>query len=95
MIPVNSVLQVGSFPEVMQAEINRSLKTVQLINPHEPVPAGSYEAILTRSNTPIPESLLRQIPQSNRLLRSWLRQSSFRLPQEPRDSGKHHPGRSQ
>ncbi len=62
MIPVNSVLQVGSFPEVMQAEINQSLKTVQLINPHEPVPAGSYEAILTRSNTPIPESLLRQIP---------------------------------
>jgi lactate dehydrogenase-like 2-hydroxyacid dehydrogenase len=62
MIPVNSVLQVGSFPEVMQAEINRSLKTVQLINPHEPVPTGSYEAILTRSNTPIPESLLRQIP---------------------------------
>ena len=62
MIPVNSVLQVGSFPEVMQAEINRSLKTVHLINPHEPVPPGSFEAILTRSNTPIPESLLRQIP---------------------------------
>ena len=62
MIPVNSVLQVGSFPEVMQAEINRSLKTVQLINPHEPAPAGSYEAILTRSNTPIPISLLEQIP---------------------------------
>jgi lactate dehydrogenase-like 2-hydroxyacid dehydrogenase len=62
MIPVNSVLQVGSFPEIMQAEINRSLKTVHLIHPHEPVPAGSYEAILTRSNTLIPESLLRQIP---------------------------------
>lgn len=62
MIPVNSVLQVGSFPEIMQAEINRSLKTVQLINPHEPVPAGSYEAILTRSNISIPESLLQQIP---------------------------------
>jgi lactate dehydrogenase-like 2-hydroxyacid dehydrogenase len=62
MIPVNSVLQVGLFPEIMQAEINRSLKTVQLINPLEPAPAGSYEAILTRSNTPIPESLLRQIP---------------------------------
>ena len=62
MIPVNSVLQVGSFPEVMQAEINRSLKTVHLTNPHEPVPAGSYEAILTRSNTPIPTTLLQQIP---------------------------------
>jgi lactate dehydrogenase-like 2-hydroxyacid dehydrogenase len=62
MIPVNSVLQVGSFPEVMQAEIDQSLKTVRLTNPHEPVPAGSYEAILTRSNTLIPENLLRQIP---------------------------------
>lgn len=62
MIPVNSVLQVGSFPEIMQAEINRHLKTVRLTNPHEPVPAGSYEAILTRSSTPIPVSLLEQIP---------------------------------
>jgi lactate dehydrogenase-like 2-hydroxyacid dehydrogenase len=62
MIPVNSVLQVGVFPEIMQAEINRSLKTVHLTNPHEPIPAGSYEAILTRSNTLIPENLLRQIP---------------------------------
>ena len=62
MIPVNSVLQVGSFPEIMQAEINRSLKTVHLTNPQESVPAGSYEAILTRSNTPIPVSLLEQIP---------------------------------
>jgi hypothetical protein len=58
MIPVNSVLQVGSFPEIMQAEINRQLKTVRLTNPHEPVPAGSFEAILTRSSTPIPVSLL-------------------------------------
>jgi len=62
MIPVNSVLQVGSFPEIMQAEINQRLKTVQLVDPHEPVPAGPYEAILTRSNTLIPESLLQQIP---------------------------------
>lgn len=62
MIPVNSVLQVGSFPEIMQVEINRHLKTVRLTNPHEPVPAGSYEAILTRSSTPIPVSLLEQIP---------------------------------
>ena len=62
MIPVNSVLQVGSFPEIMQAEINRHLKTVLLTNPHDPVPAGSYEAILTRSSTPIPVSLLEQIP---------------------------------
>jgi lactate dehydrogenase-like 2-hydroxyacid dehydrogenase len=62
MIPVNSVLQVGSFPEIMQAEINQHLKTVRLTNPHEPVPAGSYEAILTRSSTPIPVSLLEQIP---------------------------------
>jgi len=62
MIPVNSVLQVGSFPEIMQAEINRHLKTVLLTNPHDPVPAGSYEAILTRSSTPIPVGLLEQIP---------------------------------
>lgn len=62
MIPVNSVLQVGSFPEIMQTEINRHLKTVLLTNPHDPVPAGSYEAILTRSSTPIPVSLLEQIP---------------------------------
>jgi lactate dehydrogenase-like 2-hydroxyacid dehydrogenase len=62
MIPVNSVLQVGSFPEIMQMEINRRLKTVPLTNPHEPVPPGSYEAILTRSSTPIPVSLLEQIP---------------------------------
>jgi len=62
MIPVNSVLQVGSFPEIMQAEINRHLKTVLLTNPHDPVPTGSYEAILTRSSTPIPVSLLEQIP---------------------------------
>lgn len=62
MIPVNSVLQVGSFPEMMQTEVDQRLKAVRLTNPHDPVPAGTFEAILTRSSTPIPTALLRQIP---------------------------------
>ena len=62
MIPVNSVLQVGSFPEIMQAEVDQHLKAVRLINPHDPVPTGTFEAILTRSSTTIPIPLLQQIP---------------------------------
>lgn len=62
MIPVNSVLQVGSFPEIMQAEVDQRLKAVRLTNPHDLVPAGAYKAILTRSSTAIPISLLEQLP---------------------------------
>jgi len=62
MIPVNSVLQVGHFPEVMQAEIDRRLTPVQLLDANSPPPAGNFEAILVRSNTKLPESLLSQIP---------------------------------
>jgi lactate dehydrogenase-like 2-hydroxyacid dehydrogenase len=62
MIPVNSVLQVGHFPEVMQAEIDRRFKPTQLPDTNSPIPAGNYEAILVRSNTNLPESLVAQIP---------------------------------
>ena len=62
MIPVNSVLQVGQFPEIMQMEIDKRLSTSKLLDPQGEVPAGSCTAILTRSNTTLPESLLRQLP---------------------------------
>ena len=62
MIPVNSVLQVGHFPEVMQAEIDRRFKPTQLPDINSPIPAGNFEAILVRSNTKLPESLVAQIP---------------------------------
>ena len=62
MIPVNSVLQVGHFPEIMQAEINRRLSPVRHLNLDDPIPAGNFEAILIRSNTKLPESLVKQIP---------------------------------
>ncbi len=62
MIPVNSVLQVGHFPEVMQEEIDRRLKPVQLPDINSPLPEGNFEAILVRSNTILPESLVAQIP---------------------------------
>lgn len=62
MIPVNSVLQVGHFPEVMQAEIDRRLTPVQLLDVNAPPPTGNFEAILVRSNTKLPESLVAQIP---------------------------------
>jgi lactate dehydrogenase-like 2-hydroxyacid dehydrogenase len=62
MIPVNSVLQVGQFPEIMQMEIDRRLSTTKLIDPQDKPPMGSFTAILTRSNTQIPPGLLQQIP---------------------------------
>ena len=62
MIPVNSVLQVGHFPEIMQAEINRRFNPTFHLNPEAPAPAGNFEAILIRSNTKLPEALLKQIP---------------------------------
>jgi lactate dehydrogenase-like 2-hydroxyacid dehydrogenase len=61
MIPVNSVLQVGHFPEIMQAEINRRFKPTFHPDPEAPAPAGNFEAILTRSNTKLPEALVKQI----------------------------------
>jgi lactate dehydrogenase-like 2-hydroxyacid dehydrogenase len=62
MIPVNSVLQVGHFPEIMQVEIDRRLTPTFYPNPHDPVPTGNFEAILIRSNTKLPEALVQQIP---------------------------------
>ncbi len=62
MIPVNSVLQVGHFPEIMQAEIDRRFSPVHHPDPQAPAPAGHFQAILIRSNTKLPETLLRQIP---------------------------------
>ncbi|QWE16165.1 2-hydroxyacid dehydrogenase [Polynucleobacter sp. AP-Nino-20-G2] len=63
MIPVNSVLQVGQFPEIMQAEIDKRLSTTKLLDPQGKVPEGNFTAILTRSNTTIPTGLLAQLPQ--------------------------------
>jgi lactate dehydrogenase-like 2-hydroxyacid dehydrogenase len=62
MIPVNSVLQVGHFPEIMQAEINRRLTPTHHTDLVAPPPKGNFEAILIRSNTKLPESLVKQIP---------------------------------
>ncbi len=62
MIPVNSVLQVGHFPELMQAEINRRFTPIYHLDPQAPAPAGQFEAILVRSNTKLPEALVKQIP---------------------------------
>ena len=62
MIPVNSVLQVGHFPELMQAEINRRLTPTYHPDPQAPAPTGQFEAILLRSNTKLPEALVKQIP---------------------------------
>ena len=62
MIPVNSVLQVGHFPEIMQAEIDRRLTPTHHPDPQAPAPAGNYQAILIRSNTKLPEALIQQIP---------------------------------
>lgn len=62
MIPVNSVLQVGQFPEIMQLEIDKRLITSKLLNPQGKVPDGRFTTILTRSNTPIPKELFEQIP---------------------------------
>jgi lactate dehydrogenase-like 2-hydroxyacid dehydrogenase len=62
MIPVNSVLQVGYFPEIMQAEIDRRFKPTPYLDPSATVPAGNFEAILIRSNTKLPQSLVKQLP---------------------------------
>ena len=62
MIPVNSVLQVGHFPEIMQAEIDRRFTPIHHSNPQAPAPAGKFQAILIRSNTKLPEELVKQIP---------------------------------
>jgi lactate dehydrogenase-like 2-hydroxyacid dehydrogenase len=62
MIPVNSVLEVGHFPEMMQAEINRRFTPVLHPDPAAPAPEGHFEAILVRSNITLPEILVRQIP---------------------------------
>lgn len=62
MIPVNSVLQVGHFPEIMQAEIDRRFTTTHHPDPQAPAPAGNFQAILIRSNTKLPEALVKQMP---------------------------------
>ena len=62
MIPVNSVLQVGHFPEIMQAEIDRRVTPFHHPDPQAPAPAGNFQAILIRSNTKLPEALVKQIP---------------------------------
>jgi lactate dehydrogenase-like 2-hydroxyacid dehydrogenase len=62
MIPVNSVLQVGHFPELMQAEIDRRFTPTYHPDPQAPAPAGHFQAILLRSNTRLPEALVKQIP---------------------------------
>ncbi len=62
MIPVNSVLQVGQFPEIMQLEIDKRLSTSKLLNPQDKPPDVNFTAILTRSNTQIPRELLEKIP---------------------------------
>ena len=63
MIPVNSVLQVGQFPEIMQLEIDKRLSTSKLIDPQGKLPDGNFTAILTRSNTQIPKELLEKLPE--------------------------------
>ena len=62
MIPVNSVLQVGHFPEIMQAEIDRRFTPIHHPDPQAPAPTGDFQAILIRSNTKLPEALVKQIP---------------------------------
>ncbi|WP_231969883.1 hypothetical protein [Polynucleobacter necessarius] len=58
MIPVNSVLQVGHFPEIMRAEIDRRFTPTHHPDPQAPAPAGNFQAILIHSNTKLPEALL-------------------------------------
>ena len=62
MIPVNSVLQVGHFPEIMQTEIDRRFTPTHHPDPKAPAPNGKFQAILIRSNTKLPEELVKQIP---------------------------------
>ena len=63
MIPVNSVLQVGFFPEIMQDEVLRRLTPVMMLDPKGPIPQGDVQAILTRPSYPITPALLDQLPQ--------------------------------
>ncbi|QWD67902.1 2-hydroxyacid dehydrogenase [Polynucleobacter sp. VK25] len=62
MIPVNSVLQVGHFPEIMQAEIDRRFTPIHHLDLNAPPPVGDFQAILIRSNTKLPQALVEQIP---------------------------------
>lgn len=62
MIPVNSVLQVGQFPEVMQAAIDRRITPVRFPDLNADLPPGSFESILIRSNTQLPAQLLEKLP---------------------------------
>ncbi|MBU3602413.1 2-hydroxyacid dehydrogenase [Polynucleobacter sp. AM-25C3] len=62
MIPVNSVLQVGQFPEVMQTVIDQRITPVRLADLNTNLPPGSYESILIRSNTQLPIQLLEKLP---------------------------------
>ncbi len=63
MIPVNSVLQVGFFPEIMQDEVLRRLAPVMMPDPQGPIPQKDVQAILTRPSYPITPTLLDQLPQ--------------------------------
>ncbi|OYY20826.1 MAG: hydroxyacid dehydrogenase [Polynucleobacter sp. 24-46-87] len=62
MIPVNSVLQVGQFPEVMQMAIDQRITPVRFPDINASIPPGSYESILIRSNTQLPIQLLEKLP---------------------------------
>jgi len=62
MIPVNSVLQVGQFPEVMQAAIDRRITPIRFPDLNANLPSGSFESILIRSNTQLPAQLLEKLP---------------------------------
>ena len=62
MIPVNSVLQVGQFPEVMQAAIDLRISPVRFPDLNANLPSGSFESILIRSNTQLPAQLLEKLP---------------------------------
>ncbi len=62
MIPVNSVLLVGQFPEVMQTAIDQRITPVRYPDLSADIPPGSYESILIRSNTQLPIQLLEKLP---------------------------------
>jgi lactate dehydrogenase-like 2-hydroxyacid dehydrogenase len=62
MIPVNPVLQVGQFPEVMQAVVDRRISPVRFPDLNDDLPPGSFESILIRSNTQLPAQLLEKLP---------------------------------
>jgi lactate dehydrogenase-like 2-hydroxyacid dehydrogenase len=62
MIPVNSVLQVGQFPEVMQAAIDRRITPTRFPDLNSNLPSGSFDSILIRSNTQLPIQLLEKLP---------------------------------